>query len=226
MTFRRSLRVLALVLAVLVALPLVLVPIYAIPGVRPLSTPMLADHFLFRSYQRQWVPFDDIAPVLVRSVMMSEDGRFCFHDGIDWDAMSEVIDQAMDGEPTRGASTIPMQTVKNLFLWPQRSFVRKGLEAPLALYADLILSKRRIMEIYLNIAEWGEGVYGVEAAAQTYFKVSANKLSARQAALLAVTLPAPTRRDPARPSRSLSRMAHTVAARARASGDYVGCVGG
>ncbi|WP_432757281.1 monofunctional biosynthetic peptidoglycan transglycosylase [Consotaella aegiceratis] len=215
---------LGFVLAVLVAIPLILVPLYAVPTLHPVSTLMLADHFTFRPYQREWVALDAIAPVLVHSVMMSEDGRFCSHNGIDWEEMSTVIDEAMDGEVTRGASTIPMQTVKNLFLWPGRSFLRKALEAPLALYADAVWSKRRMIEIYLNVVEWDEGIYGVEAAARHYFGVGAKDLSARQAALLAVALPAPTRRNPAKPSRSLSRMAETVQARARASGDYIGCV--
>ncbi|MCQ8780628.1 monofunctional biosynthetic peptidoglycan transglycosylase [Mangrovibrevibacter kandeliae] len=222
--FGRTLRIAAMVLACLVAVPLVLVPVYAIPAVHPVSTLMLYDHFTFQDSERVWVRLDAIAPVLVYSVMMSEDGRFCEHDGIDWGAMSEVVDAAASGEATRGASTITMQTMKNLFLWTSRSYVRKVLEAPLALYADAILSKRRLIEIYLNIVEWDEGVYGVEAAAQHYFKVPASRLTPRQAALLAVTLPAPQSRNPAKPGRGLSRLARTIEARARASGDYVGCV--
>ncbi len=103
---------------------------------------------------------------------------------------SELVAETLDGEATRGGSTIPMQTAKNLFLWNGRSFVRKALELPLAVASDLVWTKRRLMEIYLNdIAEWGPGIYGIEAAARYHFKVSASKLSRRQAALLAVSLP-------------------------------------
>jgi len=208
------------------AIPLVLVPIYAIPGVRPVSTLMLAEHFSFQPFDREWTPLSEISPVLVRSVMMSEDGQYCFHGGVDWDALGTVVDQAVnEGEAGRGASTIPMQTVKNLFLWNGRSFLRKALELPLALYADLVWRKNRTMEIYLNIAEWGDGIYGIGAASRFYFNRSPAQLTARQAALLAVALPSPRTRDPANPSRGLNRLANVVEARARAAGDYAGCVG-
>jgi len=208
------------------AIPLVLVPVYAIPGVRPVSTLMLAEHFSFQPFDREWTPLAEISPVLVRSVMMSEDGQYCFHGGVDWDALGTVVDQAVnEGEAGRGASTIPMQTVKNLFLWNGRSFVRKALELPLALYADLVWRKNRTMEIYLNVAEWGDGIYGIGAASRFYFNRSPAQLTARQAALLAVALPSPRTRAPANPSRGLNRLANVVEARARAAGDYAGCVG-
>lgn len=209
---------------VLLVLPYVLVLLYAIPFIRPVSTLMFADLALLRGYDRQWVSFDDIAPVLVQSVMMSEDGQFCAHGGVDWVQMRGVVQDALDGESTRGASTIPMQTAKNLFLWNGRSFVRKGLELPLALWADLVWSKRRMMEIYLNIAEWGPGIYGVDAAARHYFKVPANKLSRRQAALLAVALPNPFTRVASRPGRGMQRLAGVVERRARGAGGYISCL--
>ena len=221
---RRIAAIAALVILVLVAIPLILTPLYALRAVHPVSTLMLADHFGFRSMQREWVDIDAIAPVMVYSVMMSEDGQFCRHDGIDWGEMRAVVEEALAGEETRGASTIPMQTVKNLFLWGGRSYVRKAIEAPLALYLDLVLSKRRIMEIYLNVVEWDRGVYGIEAAAQHYFGRSAARLTARQAALLAVTLPNPIERNPANPGRGLNRLADRVQRMAKSSGDYVGCV--
>jgi monofunctional biosynthetic peptidoglycan transglycosylase len=170
------------------------------------------------------VALENVSPVLVQSVMMSEDGQYCFHGGVDWRELNAVIDSTLEGEETRGASTIPMQTAKNLFLWNSRSFVRKGLEVPLALYLDLMLSKRRLIEIYLNIAEWGDGIYGVEAASWHYFEKPAFALTPREASLLAVTLPSPLKRNPGKPSRGLSGYASKIAARARASGDYVGCV--
>ncbi len=208
----------------LVVLPYLLVFVYALPFTRPVSTLMLSELVLFRGYDRRWVSLDQISPNLVRSVMMSEDGQFCFHGGVDWNQMRGVVEDALDGEATRGASTIPMQTAKNLFLWNGRSFIRKGLELPLALGADLIWSKRRTMEIYLNIAEWGPGIYGAEAAAQYHFKVPASKLSARQAALLAVALPNPITRVASKPSRGVQRLASVVESRARGSGDYIKCI--
>lgn len=221
---RRILAAIAIVVVLVVAIPLVLTPVYAIRSIHPVSTLMLADHFTFRPVLREWVPLEEVAPVMVHSVLMSEDGQFCRHDGIDWGEMRAVVDAAMAGEETRGASTIPMQTVKNLFLWNDRSYLRKALEAPLALYFDLLVSKRRIMEIYLNVAEWDTGVYGIGAASQHYFGKPASELSARQAALLAVTLPAPGTRNPANPGPGLDRLARRVERLAKASGDYVGCV--
>ncbi|WP_420408006.1 monofunctional biosynthetic peptidoglycan transglycosylase [Hoeflea sp.] len=220
-------RLLAWSLAIIVAalaLPYLLIPLYAWQQVRPISTLMLAETFAGRSYDRQWVEFDRIAPVLVQSVMMSEDGQYCAHSGIDWEALNLVIDEALEGEATRGASTIPMQTAKNLFLVPSRSVVRKALEIPLAMWMDRMWTKRRLMEIYLNIAEWAPGVYGIEAASQTYFGVSADKLSSSQAALLAVTLPNPIERNAANPSSGMRRLAGVIENRARQSGAYIKCL--
>jgi monofunctional glycosyltransferase len=221
---RRWLRRGARALAVLLLLPYVLMLLYAVEFVRPVSTLMLWDLVTLRGYDRRWVEFDKIAPVLVQSVMMSEDGQFCAHYGVDVVQLRGVVEDALDGEATRGASTIPMQTAKNLFLWNGRSFIRKGLELPLALGVDAVWSKRRIMEVYLNIAEWGPGVYGIEAAAQHHFKTSAAKLSSKQAALLAVSLPNPITRVASKPSRGMSRLANVIQRRARASGEYIKCL--
>jgi monofunctional biosynthetic peptidoglycan transglycosylase len=209
---------------VIVLVPVLLVPVYGLGFVHPVSTLMLGDLLTLKGYDRQWVSLNDVAPVAVHSVMMSEDGRFCEHGGIDWRELDSVIDQAMEGEKTRGASTIVMQTGKNLFLWSGRSYLRKAIELPLALYLDLVLSKKRIMEIYLNIAEWGPGIYGIEAASQYRFKRPASELSRRQAALLAVTLPAPETRNPAKPTKGLLRLAGIIERRARQAGAYVGCL--
>lgn len=222
--FARVVKWLAAIVVLVLLLPYVLVFVYAGGSVHPVSTLMLADMVAGRSYQRNWVEFEDIAPVLVESVMMSEDGRFCSHDGVDWEALNVVIDNTIDGDTNRGASTIPMQTVKNLFLWPSHSYIRKGLEIPLALFADAVWSKQRTMEIYLNIAEWSPGIYGVGAAAQFLYGTTAGKLTARQAALLAVTLPNPDDRNPSSPSRTLRKLAGTIQARARRSGAYVKCL--
>lgn len=222
--FRKWLRR-AIVLACVVALaPLLLTFLYVPSFVRPISTLMLADLVTLQGYDRQWVAIDDIAPVMKASVVMSEDGQFCSHKGVDLGELRGVVQDALDGEQTRGASTIPMQTVKNLYLWGGRSFIRKALELPLAIYFDLVVPKKRIMEIYLNIAEWGPNIYGVEAAAQHYFNTSAQNLTARQAALLTVTLPNPIARNPGEPGRGLSRLARLIERRAARSGAYVSCL--
>ncbi|MDH6231175.1 monofunctional biosynthetic peptidoglycan transglycosylase [Mesorhizobium soli] len=208
----------------LALVPVVLTFLYLPPFVHPISTLMLKDIAMLQGYDRQWIAIDDVSPVLAHSVIMSEDGQFCSHRGIDWGELKGVIDDALAGEATRGASTITMQTVKNLFLWPGRSMIRKGLEVPLAVYFDAVLPKKRIMEIYLNIAEWGPGIYGIEAAAQHHFGVSASKLTARQAALLTVALPNPIGRNPAKAGPGLKRVANVVQRRASRAGGYVGCV--
>ncbi|MBN9019211.1 MAG: monofunctional biosynthetic peptidoglycan transglycosylase [Rhizobiales bacterium] len=202
------------------ALPVVLTPLYAV--VPPVSTLMLWSAITFQGMERDWVSFDEIAPVMVNSVIMSEDGRFCQHNGVDWQQLNLVLDSKKG--PSRGASTIPMQTVKNLFLWQSRSYIRKGLEIPLAYYADFVLSKRRIMTIYLNIAEWGPGLFGVEAAARHYFNKSAKDLTPRQAALLTAALPNPILRNPAKPTRAMQSRARTIEQLARQAGGYNDCL--
>jgi monofunctional biosynthetic peptidoglycan transglycosylase len=211
-------------LVAIALLPYLLVVFYKIEFIHPVSTLMLYDLATFQGYDRRWVEFEDIAPVLVQSVMMSEDGQYCNHDGVDWVQMNGVMQDALDGESTRGASTIPMQTAKNLFLWNGRSFIRKGLELPLALGTDFVLSKKRLMEIYLNIAEWGPGIYGIEAAAQYHFNVPAAKLSRRQAALLAVSLPNPIARNASKPAKGMKRLATLIERRAKGSGAYIKCL--
>jgi len=212
-------------LVVLALVPLALTFVYAIPSVHPISTPMLRDLVFSRPYKREWVSLDQISPNLIRSVIMSEDGQFCRHDGIDWRQMRKIVDGTLAGEDTRGASTITMQTVKNLFLWGGRSYLRKALEAPLALYFDAVLSKRRILEIYLNIARWGPGIYGAQAAAEYHFKRPASTLSKRQGALLAVTLPNPYLRHPERPTPGLRRLATLIERRtARYASSHVTCL--
>lgn len=214
----------AIFLLVLIALPLLLTLVYRIEAIRPVSTLMIGQALTGTSVQRDWVEIDDMAPVLYRTVLMSEDGQFCNHHGVDLGAMREVITEAMETGELRGASTITMQVAKNLFLWPQRSYVRKILEAPLAVWIDLVLPKQRIMEIYLNIAEWGPGIFGVEAAAQHHFGRSAADVTARQASLMAVSLPNPIARVAGKPSASLDRVARVIAKRATYSGDYTTCL--
>ncbi|MER9950860.1 transglycosylase domain-containing protein [Mesorhizobium sp. M0047] len=213
------------VAAVLALIPTLLTVLYLPSFVHPVSMLMFKDLATFSGYERRWTSIDDVAPVLANSVIMSEDGQFCFHRGVDLGELRGVVDDALAGEATRGASTITMQTVKNLFLWSRPlGSVRKVFELPLAVYFDAVMSKRRIMEIYLNIAEWGPGIYGIEAAAQHHFGVSAKQLSRRQAALLAVSLPNPIARNPAKPGPGLRRLANLIERRAGRSGAYVGCL--
>jgi monofunctional glycosyltransferase len=206
------------------ALTAVLPLLYRVEAVHPVSTLMMGDILSFQSYERDWVEIDNVAPALLQSVVMSEDGQFCSHYGIDLRELNAVISDALDGERPRGASTITMQTAKNLFLWNSRSFVRKALEIPLAVWIDLVLPKKRIMEIYLNIAEWGDGIYGVEAASWHYFGRPAADLTQAQAALIAVTLPNPYERDPAKPGAGLRKLAGVIEGRARKSGAYIACL--
>lgn len=168
------------------------------------STLMLGRWVTFQPVTRDWVPLSAISPALARAVIASEDQRFCDHWGVDFVELQAVLDD--EGGPARGASTITMQVAKNVYLWPGRSYIRKGLEIPLALLIDTLWGKRRVMEIYLNVAEWGEGLFGAEAAAQHYFKKSARALNAAEAARLASVLPNPILRDAGRASTASRRV--------------------
>jgi monofunctional glycosyltransferase len=185
--------------------------------VPPVSTLMLARWATFRPVERIAVPLDAVAPSLPAAVIASEDARFCGHHGVDWGALREVIDDSGDDGPSRGASTIAMQTAKNVFLWPGRSYIRKALELPIALYLDLVWGKRRVMENYLNVAEWGEGIFGAEAAARHHFGKSARNLTRSEAALLAAALPNPRVRDAGRPTARHRTLASRVLARSEGS---------
>ncbi|WP_245410853.1 monofunctional biosynthetic peptidoglycan transglycosylase [Microvirga flavescens] len=190
----------------------------------PVSTLMLGRWLTLQPVTRDFVSLKEISPHLSLAVMTSEDSLFCQHSGVDWQAIREVVEAADEDGPARGASTIPMQTAKNLFLWPGRSYVRKGLELPVALYLDLIWPKTKMMENYLNIAEWGDGIFGAEAAARAYFRKSVKDLTRREAALLATALPNPLVRNPARPSRSHAARAATILARMESAAPYAGCL--
>jgi len=168
--------------------------------------------------QRTWVDLKAMSPALPRSVVASEDAKFCSHRGIDWDSLQNAIEDAQDGEVSGGGSTITQQVAKNLFLWSGRSVIRKGLEIPLAMWVDLMLSKQRILEIYLNIAEMGpSGQFGAQAGAEYAFNRPASSLSAREAALLAAILPNPVTRSARTPGPGVRRLAGTYMARAQAA---------
>lgn len=190
----------------------------------PVSTLMLARYITFQDVARRYAPLKRISPALIEAVVVAEDSRFCRHGGVDWTALNDVLEAADEEGPARGASTIAMQTAKNLFLWPSRSYLRKSLEIPTALALDLVWPKRRVLEVYLNIAEWGDGVFGAEAAARRYFGKSAAALTPREAALMAAALPLPLRRDPSRPTSRQTAYAARIAERARASGGLLGCL--
>jgi monofunctional biosynthetic peptidoglycan transglycosylase len=185
------------------------------------STLMLGRWLTLQPVERQWVPLSRISPNLIRAVIAAEDQRFCSHAGVDWVELNAVLDDE-DG-PSRGASTLTMQTAKNVFLWPGRSYVRKALELPLALAIDLAWPKQRIIEVYLNVAEWGDGLYGAEAAAQRYFGKPAARLTPAEAARLAGALPNPILRNPARPSRGLQSAAGRVQRRVGQLGPLGDC---
>lgn len=169
----------------------------------------------------RWMPLERISPHLVQAVVSSEDARFCEHAGIDVRELRRVIRQFNEGEAPRGGSTMSMQLAKNLFLWPDRSYFRKVLEAPLTLGLEAALPKRRIAEIYLNVVEWGPGIFGAEAAARYHFGKAASRLTRQEAALLAVTLPRPLVRNPGNPDALTRKLAANIVKRARDTGDTI-----
>ena len=155
--------------------------------------------------RHRWVAWQDVSPAVPIALVAAEDQRFPTHHGFDFDAIQRAIEEADDGERLRGASTISQQVAKNVFLWNGRSFVRKGLEAWFTVLIEALWPKRRILEVYLNVAEFGRGIYGVGAASEAFFRVTPNRLDARQAALLAAVLPNPARLRVDRPSPYLLR---------------------
>ena len=192
----------------------------------PVSSLMILRALAGAGIDYRWMPLDSISPELAKAVIASEDARFCQHEGIDWGAVQEAVQEAFDGDeqPLRGASTITMQTAKNLFLWEGRSIVRKAFEAPLALWIDAVWPKRRVIEVYLNIAEWAPGTYGAEAAAWRHFGKSAAALTRREAALLASVLPNPIKRSAGKPSRGVRRSASVIERRMRGMGSLLDCL--
>ena len=213
----RPVRAAAIAVLVLLGLPYLIVPFYAVG--QPVSTVMLWRQLTGARVQRQYVPLSRISPALALAVIVAEDGRFCSHHGVDFAEIRDALADADDLEDVRGGSTLTQQVAKNLFLWPGRSLVRKALEFPLALWIDLVLPKQRILEIYLNIAELGpSGQFGAQAGAIYAFGRPASGLSPREAALLAAILPNPVRRSARNPGPGVRRLAGTYMARAQASG--------
>jgi monofunctional glycosyltransferase len=224
--WRRYLRIGGYVLAALIAWPIVMTVVYTVVP-PPFSNVMLLRALSGNGIKKDWVGLDEISPHLPRAVITSEDARFCEHRGVDWTEFQGVIEDALEaGEaPLRGASTIPMQTAKNLFLWDGRFAIRKVLELPVALWMDLVWSKQRMIEIYLNIVEWAPGVYGAEAAARHHFKKSAKNLTRREAALLAAVLPNPIKRSAGKPSKGVRSIANRIQVRMAGMSPYLACLG-
>jgi len=196
---RRFCRVACAILTAFLLASFLLVTLYrdVAPPVTPLMLIRLAEGY---GVHKTWRPIDAISGHLVRAVMAGEDGKFCRHYGFDWAAIRHAWTRYESGRRgLLGASTISMQTAKNVFLWPGRDWLRKGLEAYLTVLIELAWGKRRIIEVYLNVVEWGPGIYGAEAAAQYHFHRSAAALTAAQAARLAAVLPDPLDRLAARP---------------------------
>jgi monofunctional glycosyltransferase len=190
--------------------------------VPPPSTLMLGRWLTFQPVARDWVPLEAISPALVRAVIAAEDQRFCSHYGVDWVELQKVLDD--EDAPRRGASTLTMQAVKNVFLWPGRSVLRKGLELPLAVMTDAVWGKRRVMEIYLNVAEWGDGVFGAEAAARRHFGKPTRELLPLEAARLAASLPNPALRNPGAPTPGLRAVTRRVLQRMEDAQGLASCV--
>ena len=193
------------ILATFGAAIVVSVAIYAVVP-PPTTATILKESLRLGGVQRQWVPMERIAPVMARSVVAAEDANFCLHWGFDMAALRLAIDQGA----TRGASTLSQQVVKNVWLWQGRSWPRKALEAAMTPVVEALWTKRRIVEVYLNVAEFDTGVFGVEAAARHHFGVSASELSAGQAALLAAVLPNPKERQAVNPSTFIQKRAAAI----------------
>lgn len=187
--------------------------------INPIITPYQAYNFITGSgLNKEWVSIDEISPNMLRAVIAAEDANFFNHKGVDWDAVEDAQKYNAKNKKgkMRGASTITMQTAKNTFLWHGRNFIRKSLELYFTVLIEAVWGKKRILEVYLNIIELGEGLYGVEAASQEYFNKSSKKLSPREAALIAAVLPNPIRWSPSKPTRYINSRASTIQARMRA----------
>lgn len=218
-------RLFLLLVLILVAIPPVSVLLHAvIPP--PVTILMLQRAAAGEGLDYRWRGLDDLSPHLVNAAIASEDARFCTHSGFDMDAIRKAMDHNEDSRRLRGGSTISQQTAKNVFLWPQRSWVRKGLEAGYTVLIETVWSKRRIMEVYLNVAEMGPGIYGAEAGARHWFGVSARDLTPQQAARLIAILPSPRRYKAAPPGPYVRRRAARVQANARVvrNEGLAGCV--
>ena len=222
---RRLVRTLIIVALAVLLIPYVIAPLYRF--VDAVSTPMLWRWATGKRVERIVVPLNRIAPPLRLAVIIAEDGSFCRNRGVDLGAIREAMQQSDELGEARGASTITQQTAKNLFLWEGRSFIRKALEFPLALWLNVVLPKRRVLEIYLNIVQWGpNGEFGAEAGARWAFGKSARDLTPSQAAELAAILPNPVHRSARIPNVLVRRLAALYERRSLEFGGLDACVRG
>lgn len=204
-------RVVTIVLAVLVLFPIAGVLVVAVVPPPP-TILMLRQALRGEGLDYRWRGLNRISSNLVDAAIAAEDARFCSHHGFDMDAIQKALDHNAEGGRIRGGSTITQQTAKNVFLWPGRDWVRKGFEAGYTVLIETVWSKRRIMEVYLNVVEWAPGVYGAQAAAQHWFGKDAADLTRREAARLAAILPAPRRYKAAAPGPYVRRRAARIQA--------------
>ena len=226
---RRALRWLLIAIALWLALSVSAVVLLRF--VPPLASAVMLEDWLGARLQGddafalhyRWTPWDRVSKALPIALVAAEDQKFPFHHGFDFDAIQSALAEAEDGERLRGASTISQQVAKNLFLWSGRSFVRKGLEAYFTVLIEALWPKRRILEVYLNIAEFGDGTYGAAAASERYFRASPAELDAHRSALLAAVLPNPQRLRVERPSAYVQRRAAWIQRQATQLGgpDYL-----
>jgi len=204
----------------LILFSIVLTAIYTV--INPPVTPLM----LIRSVEyitegkspridKHWRSYDKVSKKVYRAVISAEDARFMQHRGFDWKAIeaAQQYNERMEGRKLRGASTISQQTAKNTFLWPARSWVRKGLEAYFTVLIEAVWGKQRILEVYVNVIEWGEGIYGIQAASQYYFNKNADELTTREAALLAAIIPNPRRWSASNPTPYIERRANWIMGR-------------
>ena len=211
-------------LLLLVKIPLVFVAltllwVLALKWIPPVTTPLMVQRAIeyrsdkdFKTHYK-WVPYERISPEMARAVIASEDNLFFDHDGFDRKAIKQAIADKKAGKPQRGGSTISQQTAKNVFCTHRRDFIRKGFETYFTLLIEWIWGKERILEVYLNVAEMGKGLYGTQAAAKAYWDVTAEDITRRQACLLAACLPSPLKRSPVKPGNYVSRQASIISSR-------------
>lgn len=194
----------------------------------PTSAVMLRDRLAGAQVRHRWTPIDDVSTNLIRAVISSEDARFCSHNGIDFYEWRRVLRNAEKHgiDAVRGASTITMQVAKNLFLWTDRSYARKGLELAITPIIELVWPKRRILEVYLNIAQWGPGQFGIGVAARRHFRRAPMDLTERQASLLTASLPAPSVRVAGAATRFTKRIATRIRLRMRPGNVRIDCITG
>ncbi len=209
---RRAFQIVAWIIVIGLVLPVPFVIAYRFMP-PPVSALMVLRSLGGAPLHKEWVPLERISPNLMRAVVASEDEKFCGHHGFDWQAEQAAFAEWRAGREPKGASTITMQTAKNLFLWPGRSVIRKGIEAYITVLIEFFWDKHRIIETYLNVIEWGNGIYGAETASRSFFGKAAANLSPQEAALLAAVLPAPRQWSPVRPTPYVAERAATIRAR-------------